>query len=112
LLRSLVTDPFELAAELASKDRQRIRRAKALSHDIHVAWSLTPASIRSQADHLRPAVLRLRLAGSDEHAISPGHWPGLKLLGFAVGTRVRWGAAWGHLTISALAGKNLRRRRG
>lgn len=48
LLCSVVDDPFDLAGQLAAKDRQRLRKARALADDSHVAWSLMPPGIRSQ----------------------------------------------------------------
>ena len=33
---------------LTAKDRQRLRRVRALADDNHIAWSLVPAEIRSQ----------------------------------------------------------------
>lgn len=48
LLCSVVADPFDLAGQLAAKDRQRLRKALVLADDSHVAWSLVPAEIRSQ----------------------------------------------------------------
>jgi hypothetical protein len=48
LLCSVVSDPFDLAGQLTPKDRQRLRKARALGDDTHVAWSLVPAEIRSQ----------------------------------------------------------------
>jgi hypothetical protein len=43
LLCSVVGDPFDLAGQLTAKDRQRLRKARALADDSHVAWSLVPA---------------------------------------------------------------------
>ena len=48
LLCSVVADPFDLAGQLTAKDRQRLRRARALADDSHIAWSLVPAEIRIQ----------------------------------------------------------------
>jgi hypothetical protein len=48
LLCCVVSDPFDLAGQLTPKDRQRLRKARALAEDTHVAWSLVPAEIRSQ----------------------------------------------------------------
>jgi hypothetical protein len=48
LLCSVVADPFDLAGQLTAKDRQRLRKARALADDSHIAWSLVPAEIRSQ----------------------------------------------------------------
>jgi hypothetical protein len=48
LLCSVVGDPFDLAGQLTAKDRQRLRKARALADDNHFAWSLVPADIRSQ----------------------------------------------------------------
>jgi hypothetical protein len=48
LLCSVVGDPFDLAGQLTAKDRQRLRKARALADDNHIAWSLVPAEIRGQ----------------------------------------------------------------
>lgn len=48
LLCSLVEDPFSLAEQLTSKDRQRLRKASAQADDANPAWSLVPAAIRGQ----------------------------------------------------------------
>ena len=48
LLCALVDDPFALAEQLTTKDRQRVRNAKDLLDDTHAAWALVPEPIRSQ----------------------------------------------------------------
>lgn len=46
LLCALAEDPFEMAEQMTSKDRQRLRLAKALLEPSHPAWLLVPASRR------------------------------------------------------------------
>lgn len=48
LLSALVVDPFDMLDQVTNKDRQRLRRAKALSDDAHPAWSLVPEQVRAQ----------------------------------------------------------------
>lgn len=48
LLCALVDDPFTLAEQLTTKDRQRVRSARDLVDDAHAAWALVPEAIRGQ----------------------------------------------------------------
>lgn len=47
LLLGLVEDPFVLASQLTRKDRQRLRMARQLADDTHLAWVLVPSAIRA-----------------------------------------------------------------
>ncbi len=48
LLRALVPDPFSLAEELTSKDRQRLGSARLLADPLHPGWQLVPSDFRQQ----------------------------------------------------------------
>lgn len=48
LLCALVPDPFSLAEELTSKDKQRLGSAQLLDDPLHPGWQLVPSGIREQ----------------------------------------------------------------
>ena len=48
LLCALVSDPFSLAEELTSKDKQRLGSAMVLADPLHPGWQLVPSDVREQ----------------------------------------------------------------